>query len=236
MAKRIMRKFKLSEISVVDRPAQAHARALIMKRHEGLDAMNDDISADEAILESVRSILEDDELDDDTRASLLVQSVEQYAQYVVATGSTLDDPQFGGPDELQAKITAVTKAAVEGDDVAFSAVVEHVGRAFVESKALPGESVTKARSRFWQSPAGHIFMEAAKRAPKGETAQQRRNRLKRERAERDGPPSRSAPMQNLHKHAAERFPTLTVSQAVAKIAISSDPADQELWNAAKNAA
>lgn len=34
MAKRIMRAFKMNEISAVDRPAQAHARALIMKRDD----------------------------------------------------------------------------------------------------------------------------------------------------------------------------------------------------------
>ncbi len=32
MKKRIMRKFKLTEISAVDRPAQAHAKSVIMKR------------------------------------------------------------------------------------------------------------------------------------------------------------------------------------------------------------
>src|ERR1700683_3553573 len=109
MAKHILRRFSIAEVSGVDKPAQEGALALILKRHDQgqgiMDGIVDDTpSADQAILESVRSILEDDELDDDTRASLLVESVQQYAQYVAATGSTLDDPQFGGPDELQAKI------------------------------------------------------------------------------------------------------------------------------------
>jgi hypothetical protein len=34
MSKTVMRAFKMSEISAVDRPAQAHARAAIMKRHD----------------------------------------------------------------------------------------------------------------------------------------------------------------------------------------------------------
>ncbi len=37
MAKRIMRAFKLNEISAVDRPAQAHARAVLMKRADAPD-------------------------------------------------------------------------------------------------------------------------------------------------------------------------------------------------------
>ena len=38
--KRIMREFRINEISAVDRPAQAHATAVIMKRDEGDTAMD----------------------------------------------------------------------------------------------------------------------------------------------------------------------------------------------------
>ena len=52
MPKRIMRKFKILEISSCDRPAQEGARALIMKRHtEGIEKMSraggDTMDADE---------------------------------------------------------------------------------------------------------------------------------------------------------------------------------------------
>lgn len=47
MTKRIMRAFKMNEISAVDRPAQAHARAAIMKRDEGEPYWKRTFTADE---------------------------------------------------------------------------------------------------------------------------------------------------------------------------------------------
>jgi len=213
--RRIMRAFKLNEISAVDRPAQAHARVLIMKRHhEGIEKMNgivdDTPSADQRLLESVSSIIEDDELDTATRNIMLLDSVRQY---VIYTGADTATARPGAP-----------LGGLASPDIT---VIEIHKRA--EQDRRPGETIAQARARLWQDAL-------VKRAVAGETVEQYRNRLKQERAERDGPPAHSKAVQDLRKYASSRFPQLSVAQAVAKIANSRDPADQELWAAAKNAA
>jgi hypothetical protein len=97
MAKRIMRRFRLDEISGVDRPAQEHAKVKIFKRED--QHMPDDTSFlarlakyRDALLASVKSIVgAADEADKD---KLAAQSVDQFIEHVAAD---------------------VTKALAEGD-------------------------------------------------------------------------------------------------------------------------
>jgi hypothetical protein len=72
MARRIMRKFKINEISACDRPAQAGARAVIMKRHdEGFEKMSraggDTMDSDEEFLSDVANVFVDSELSEAER-------------------------------------------------------------------------------------------------------------------------------------------------------------------------
>jgi hypothetical protein len=215
--KRILRRFSISEVSAVDRPAQAHAVALILKRHEGhkpMDIVNDTPSADQLLLESVQSILEDDELDAATRNILLLDTVRQYTVYTSAdTATARQGAPLGGLSSPDITITAIHKRALED--------------------RRKGESGYQARARLWQSP-DEILKRT--RPIEVETAEQRRNRLKQERAERDGPPAHSPAVKAMRAHATSRFPELSVAQAVAKFAASRDPADREIWNAAKEVA
>jgi hypothetical protein len=97
--KRIMRKFQINEISTCDKPAQEHARALIIKRDSRGQGIMDEIvddtpSDDELLLDSVRSILEDDELDATSRNVMLLDTVRQY---VVYTGEDTATARPGAP-------------------------------------------------------------------------------------------------------------------------------------------
>jgi hypothetical protein len=219
--RRILRRFSISEVSAVDRPAQAHARVLIMKRHvilEGpgiMDGIVDDTpSADQRLLESVQSILEDDELDAATRNVMLLDTVQQYVVYTGAdTATARQGAPLGGLSSPDITITAIHKRA--------------------EEDRRKGESVYQARARLWQSP-DEILKRT--RPIEAETAEQRRNRMKQERAERDGAPAHSTAVKALRAHASSRFPELSVAQAVAKFAASRDPDDRAIWNAAKESA
>jgi hypothetical protein len=211
--KRIMRKFQINEISACDKPAQEHAQVLIMKRDSRGQGIMDEIiddtpSDDELLLDSVRSILEDEELDTTTRNVMLLDTMRQYVVYTGAdTATARPGAPLGGLSSPDMTITAIHKRA--------------------EQDRRPDETIAQARERLWAD-------EFAKRAVDGETQEQRRNRLKQERAERDGPQARSSPVQNLRKLAAEPFPELSVARAVAKFAASRDPQDRAIWNAAKD--
>jgi hypothetical protein len=255
MAKRIMRKFRLTEVSCVDRPAQEGAKVLIMKRDsrgqiimDGI--MGETMNADQAILESVQSILEDADLDTEPRVALLLESLRQY---IVATGASLDNPRFGGPDSLGATIIATTKAAVAE-----------------LRKADPSLSEIKARARLFENPDNAdlvkryneaiaaledqaVLEKASRVKQRPETPEQRANRRKQQRAQRTGAPSKTSPVRKalepvgdktfnsdaahaLRKRADEFMkadPNLTFGRALDRIASSREPYDREIWAAAR---
>jgi hypothetical protein len=81
MAKRIMRALKLNEISAVDRPAQAHARMLIMKRDETKPTLGARIAAATAALrKSAWSIFKDP--DAANKTDLLKESFTQFEDHL----------------------------------------------------------------------------------------------------------------------------------------------------------
>jgi hypothetical protein len=214
MAKRILRRFSIAEVSAVDRPAQAHARALILKRHEGhkpMDIVDDTPSADQRLLASVQSILEDEELDTATRNILLLDTVTQYTVYTGAdTANARPGAPLGGLSSPDITITAIHKRA--------------------EEDRRKGETIAQARARHWQTPDA-ILKRA--RTIDGEPAEEYWKGVRHERAERDGESAHSLAVTRLRQHASSRFPELSVPQAVAKFATSRDPEDRAIWNAAK---
>jgi hypothetical protein len=252
--RRIMRKFHINEISVCDKPAQEHAQVLIMKRDSrGQGIMDDTPSDDQLLLDSVRSILEDEELDMKARNVMLLDTVRQY---VVYTGADTATARPGAP-----------LGALSSPDIT---VVEIHKRA--EQDRRPGETLYQARARIFEDPANHDLVkrynqamadkedeaaieedeeaiEKAKRRRSG-TPEQRRNRLKQEAAQRTGAPSKTNPMrkavweetfnaeaaQALRKRVGEFMkadPTLTRSRALDRIATSRDESDREVWLAAR---
>jgi hypothetical protein len=249
--KRIMRKFQINEFSVVDRPAQEGAKALIIKRDSRGQGIMDEIiddtpSNDELLLDSVRSIIEDAELDTTTRNIMLLDTVRQY---VVYTGADTATARQGAP-----------LRALDSPDIT---VVEIHKRA--EQDRRPGETVYQARARLFEDPANKDLvkryneamaaladqevLEKAKRR-RTETPEQRKNRLKQEHAQRHGAPSKTSPVrkavegetfnseatQALRKRADDLMkvdPTLTRSRALDRIASSRDETDREVWLAAR---
>jgi hypothetical protein len=138
-------------------------------------------------------------------------------------------------------------------------------------KADPSLSEIKARARIFEAPANRLLTESyneamaakedeaaiekAKRRP--ETPEQRKNRLKQERSQGKGAPSKTAPTmrkalepvegetfssqaaQALRKRADEFMkadPTLTYGRALERIASSRDETDKQIWNAARDSA
>ena len=99
--KRIMRAFKIHEISGVDKPAQAHARAAILKRHDmaatkgtsGLRAIGKDSAllkklgllkgfgvSKTTLAESLKSIIEDEEVAD--KGAMIEETIKQFGEAV----------------------------------------------------------------------------------------------------------------------------------------------------------
>jgi hypothetical protein len=188
--KRILRRIRIAEVSGVDKPAQEHAKALIFKRDNRWQSnmssiMGDTGNADEAILESVRSILDDDELDTADQVEMLRESVRQY---LVATGSTLDNPRFSGPEELEAPIVAMTKALDELRKVDIKA------RARILENPANRELAHKYNEEMAKCAGGAAAIaKAAGRAKiRPESDEARRNRKKQEQAAYNGPPSKTA--------------------------------------------
>jgi len=103
MAKRIMRRFKLSEVSAVDKPAQEHARMVIMKRQGDADA---------ALKASVASIIGDPTLSKADRAAMLDETTEQYLDYV------------GVPSIKQTKGSQPEKETTTMDTTAYADVLD----------------------------------------------------------------------------------------------------------------
>jgi hypothetical protein len=196
MPKRILRKFKINEISACDRPAQAGALALIFKRDSKgqgiMDGIVDDTpSADEAILESVQSILEDEDLETKPRVAMLLESLRQY---IVATGGTLDSPRFGGPESLGATIIATTKAAVAELRKANPSLSEAKARALIFEDPANAELVKRYNEAIAALEDQAVLEKASRVKTRPETPEQRRNRLRQERAQRERPPSKTSPM------------------------------------------
>jgi hypothetical protein len=122
--KRIMRRFVMSEVSAVDKPAQTGAKAVILKRDGGADNMEQL----PALIESVRSIYEDGELTPGERSAMLRETFSQYRDFtgrdgladIAATrGETEDEePEMGKVDigalallGLEGAATALRKSA-----------------------------------------------------------------------------------------------------------------------------
>jgi hypothetical protein len=253
--KRIMRKFQINEISACDKPAQEHAQVLIMKRDSRGQGIMDEIiddtpSIDQALLDSVQSILDDDELNTTARNVMLLDTVRQY---VIYTGADTATARPGAP-----------LGGLSSPDIT---VVEIHKRA--EQDRRPGETVYQARARLFEDPANKDLvkryneamaeamaaladqevLEKAKRR-RTETPEQRKNRLKQEHAQRHGAPSKTSPVrkavegetfnseatQALRKRADDLMkvdPTLTRSRALDRIASSRDETDREVWLAAR---
>jgi hypothetical protein len=79
--KRIMRRFVIGEVSAVDKPAQTGAKAVILKRDGGAD-----MEHLPRLLESIRTILEDDELEDDEREAMLRGTFSEYKSFTGRDG------------------------------------------------------------------------------------------------------------------------------------------------------
>jgi hypothetical protein len=254
MAKRILRRFRLDEVSAVDKPAQAGARVLIMKRHdEGIEKMSraggDTMDADEEFLSDVADVFVDSELSEAERKILLINTV---TQYLVAQGKDFSEmkPGRGAP-----------KGGLASPDIVVTAVTKLIDDL---RTANPSLSEIKARAKLFEDPANRDLVkgyneamaeledEAIEKASRvrrrPETPEQRRNRLKQERSQA---PSKSSPMvrkavegetfnseaaQALRRRAAEFMkadPMLTRSRALDRIASSRDPSDREVWLAAR---
>jgi hypothetical protein len=234
--KRILRRFSIAEVSVVDKPAQSGALALILKRHDKgqgiMDGIVDDTpSADEAILESFRSIVDENEdLDTEPRVAMLLESVQQY---LVATGATLDNPRLGGPEELAAAIIAVAKLT---DDL---------------RKANPALSEIVARARIFEDPANRdlakryneAMSEAVIEKSRG-TAAERASNLQRQKEADKNPKSKTSPFRaskgEAHKALRDRADAmrkadskLSLGRALDIISSSRDPSDKAIWMAAR---
>jgi hypothetical protein len=251
--KRIMRKFQINEFSVVDRPAQEGAKALIIKRDSRgqgiMEVIVDDTpSVDQLLLDSVRSILEDEKLDMTARNVMLLDTVRQYVVYTGAdTATARPGAPLGGLSSPDIRITAVTKLT---EDL---------------RKASPSISEITARAKVFQDPSNRELVknynqamveledeaaiEKAKRR-RSETPEQRRNRLKQEHAQRHGSPSKTSSVrkavdgetfnseatQALRKRADDLMkvdPTLTRTRALDRISSSRDETDREVWLAAR---
>jgi hypothetical protein len=218
--KRILRRFEISEISAVDKPAQDGARALIIKRDGGAN-----MEPNEALLGSIESILEDDEIDGETRNELLIRTV---AQYVVGTGANTATARGGAPKAPLASpdivIAEVVKRVAAGEKSNLSKeFFEGLAKVRAQRDRRAGETPEQALARFHQTPEGRLLREAVKRAPVARKAER-------------AAPTRGPAMRALHKRADELCAadrSLTRAKAVAKIAETREPRDRAIWNAAR---
>jgi hypothetical protein len=164
MPGKIMRSFKMTEISAVDRPAQVHARMSIMKRDDGNPAVTDgDIQMTEAEMIEITKKSKADmaslqaQLDDAMKevADLKAQMGKRDETIVELTKAN----DIAKSDEvIKVGDTEIRKSAVGDSTFAmFKAqnaeiakandareLVELTKRAETELSALPGEAVAKA--------------------------------------------------------------------------------------------
>lgn len=159
-------------------------------------------------------MLEDDEIDTATRNVLLIDTVRQYLVYTGAdTATARQGAPLGGLSSPDITVVDIHKRA--------------------EQDRRTGETVAQARARHWQTPEAVI---KRARPIEGATVDQYWKGVQQERAERDGASAHSPAVAALRKHASSRYPTLSVAQAVAKLASSRDTEDRQLFDAAKEAA
>jgi hypothetical protein len=213
----------ISEVSLVDRGANQFAKVKLFKRDGGAD-----MEPNEALIDSIASILEDDELDEPARNRMLIDSV---AQYIVFTGGDLATIKPGAPK-------ARTMAGPQSPDIVIADMVKRVAngektdlsRGFFETLAKvqgerdrrAGETVEQARARFHATAEGRLLRKATERAPIRDAAPQAHA-------------TRGPAMRALHKRADDLCAVdrgLTRAKAVAKIAEASDPRDRALFAAA----
>ncbi len=188
-----------------------------------------DVEPNEALLASIASILEDDELDDAARNTMLIDTVSQYIVYTGADtanarrGAPLARTMFG-PQSPDIVIAVVVKRAAAGERSDLSKrFFEGLGRIQAEHGRRPGETLEKARGRYWESDEGLLMQKAIAAAPLPLVSEPHA-------------PTHGPAVTALHKRASmlcgmERG--LTRAKAVAKIASSIDPADRAIWSAAK---
>jgi hypothetical protein len=163
---------------------------------------------------------------EDERRSEARAAGRQDAQWRRLAGQRVQAaPQIGAASKNYAKsnILALAERVADGEvRTATKAIFVDAARRFAEASREDGETIERARARYWQTDEGRILYAAMKRAPHDEPAP----------AER---PALTAGMAAFHKAAEARAAKMGVSVAAAKMAIveSRDPADVALWRAAR---
>ena len=153
--KRILRRLLVKEISAVDRPAQVHAKVLIMKRDGGAD-----MESLQALLESVASIFGDDELSVDEREAMLRQTFEQYNDFTGRDGLA-DIAAAGGGDFTK---TEKGTKQMQNIDRGALAMLALEGAAEALRKANPELTKEQAFAKAYTDPANREAMKAEREA------------------------------------------------------------------------
>ena len=160
------------------------------------------------LLNAVTSVLSDRELAKDERAYVLHEVANAYHEHT-------------GRDAL-ADIKAAVAAKASSNAPVTKASITNAARHVADGGRQAGETVAQARARYWEFAAGRSARAAFKRAPDDDQTPR-------------AAPALSPGMQSFIKAAAERATKTGVPLNVAKLAIaeSRNPADVQLWRAAR---
>jgi hypothetical protein len=214
--RRIMRDFRISEISGVDFPAQLHARAVIMKRHADTEV--------EAAFDAVGAGPAHDKLraryDNENRGHPLRSAEANFANAWRSLRPSERDEiraeESGEAQRREAEETARVRASIDelGKSVDISALADFALRCRADAIRKTHPGMTKERA----------FLEAVGQHPEIFRAMKLGKRVK-----------EPAGLNAFRKAAETRAAKMGVSVAAAKMAIveSRDPADVALWRAAR---
>jgi hypothetical protein len=214
--RRVMRAFRISEISGVDHPAQAHARAVIMKRH-------DDAEVEAAFNASGEGPVHDRLwrlYDNENRGHPFRSADENFANAWRSLRPVERDEirgeESGEAQRREAEEAARVQASVDdlGKSVDISALADFALRCRADAIRKTHPRMTKERA----------FLEAVEQHPEIFRAMKLGKQIK-----------EPAGLDAFRKAAEARAAKMGVSVAAAKVAIveSRDPADIALWRAAR---
>lgn len=176
MSKRIMREFRIDEISSVDRPAQKGAKMTIMKR----EAENLDINKEDNMTNKVEKTVEELSADlanvtksrDETKAALekaeklagMSDAEKTYLEKMCADDKAKKEFMDMSSDERKAKMTAAKKndetVVISGQTISKSEVGEG---AFAIMKAQ-AEAIASTEARIAKAEKAAAFAQFTKRA------------------------------------------------------------------------
>jgi hypothetical protein len=214
--RRIMRRFVINEVSGVDRPAQAHARAVIMKRHDEAEV--------EAAFNASGSGRMHDKLwrlyDNENRGHPFRSAEENFANAWRSLGPVERDEiraeESGEAQRREAEEAARVQASIDdlGKSVDISALADFALRCRADAIRKTHPDMTKERA----------FLEAVEQHPEIFRAMKLGKQVK-----------EPAGLNAFRKAAEARAAKMGVSVAAAKVVIveSRDPADVALWRAAR---